>query len=320
MQNLELSYATQLTDITPLQNIPHLTFFACPNIQDFSRLSNKCQQSLLIGHSTLSDVSFLQNVLTVELYSCNQVVDVSPLHGIKNLRLIFCYNIEDISSLGNHHLLLIAECPSINRGFECFRSIRHATVCDLKVPDLGVFRDVKSLQITFYTTMESQFFLLKDIPELSFHIDSDRDGGYDISHLRNSRLSFYNDIIGISGNNFPSQLKHLKVNECKQIVKIIDEGKTSIFHHLQSLHISSCSIAHVNGLGDIPTLILERCFALHDISGLGRNRCLELRLCLKIRDVSSLTTVPVVMLWNCKGIVDYSCLSSVPRLKIVNIK
>ncbi len=99
----------------------------------------------------------------------------------------------------------------------------------------------------------------------------------------------------------------------------MNEGKTSIFHHLQSLHLRSCSIEHVNGLGDIPTVILVRCLSLHDISGLGRNRCVELKYCPMIRNVSSLATVPIVTVIgrNWKERIDFSCLSLVPRLKII---
>ncbi len=142
---------------------------------------------------------------------------------------------------------------------------------------------------------------------------------YDISQLRNIRLSIDGDIIRISESIFPSQLLHLKLEKCNQIVKIINEGKTSIFHHLQSLHITRCSIEHVNGLGDIPTVILENCVELHDISGLGRNRCVELKSCPKIRDVRSLATVPIVTIRYCGRIVDTSSLSSVARLKIIQL-
>ncbi len=134
------------------------------------------------------------------------------------------------------------------------------------------------------------------------------------------KLQFYKDIIKINDINFPSQLRYLILEECEQIVKIINDGKTSIFQHLQFLSIFGSSIEHVNGLGDIATLHLSSCYKLHDISGLGRNRCVELRYCPKILDVSSLVTVPIVTLKNCGGIVDYSCLSSVPRLKILSQK
>ncbi len=255
----------------------------------------------------------------MELYLCDQLVDVSPLYGIKNLLLMYCSSLQDISCLGNHYRLTISQCLSIKRGYECFRTVRHATLSELTVPDLSILRELKSLQIPYFSSMGDQLFLLKDIPELTLlsSSDSDEKEVFDISHFRNIRLSFQDDIIRISESRFPSQLAHLELENCDQIVKIINEGKTSIFHHLRSLHILSCLIEHVHGLGDIATIILESCLELCDISGLGRNRCVELRDCQKILDVSSLATVPIVTVRNCDGIVDYSCLSSVPRLKIV---
>ncbi len=52
---------------------------------------------------------------------------------------------------------------------------RHAMIIRTEVPDLSVFREVKSLVITLFNAMENQFYLLKDIPSLnllpSSHID-----------------------------------------------------------------------------------------------------------------------------------------------------
>lgn len=78
--------------------------------------------------------------------------------------------------------------------------------------------------------MGDQLFLLKDIPEFTLLSNSDSDGKEvcDISHLRNIRLSFHYDIIRINDSRFPSQLVHLELENCDQIVKIINEGKTSI--------------------------------------------------------------------------------------------
>ncbi len=320
LRRLKLSHAYQVTDITPLENIPHLSLINCPSIRDFSVLSSERQRFLSLERSSITDVSSLRNILTVEIIHSIKLIDVSPLHGIKNLLLHNCSSIQDISCLGNHHRLTISNCNSISRGYECFRTVRHAEVARNEVPDLTVFRDAKSLRITFFKSMESQLFLLRDIPDLSLISSFSHDKEvYDVSQVRNMRLSFQRDIIKIGDSNLPSQLLHLELVGCDdQIVKILNEGKTSIFHQLQSLHIKSCSIEHVNGLGEVPTLILENCLELHDISGLGRNRCVELRSCPKISDVSSLATVPIVTLKNCARLVDYSCLiSSVSRLKVV---
>ncbi len=166
MKKLELSRATRLTDITPLQYIPSLRFVDCANIRNFSILSSKRQQFVSIRQSTISNVSFLRNIQTVHLSFCHQITDVSPLYGIKTLFLTHCYSIRDISCLGNHYRLLIFSCRFIGRGYECFRSVRHAEIIGCEVPDLSVFREVKSLQISLSKSMEKQLFLLKDIPQL----------------------------------------------------------------------------------------------------------------------------------------------------------
>lgn len=213
LKRLQLSYAYELTDITPLQNVPHLSFKNCPNIRNFSILSNKTQEYLCIERSSISDVSFLRNMLTVELCSCDELVDVSPLRGIKNLSLYNCPSLQDISCLGNHHRLAIIDCHSIYRGFECFRTVRHAEVLGSEIPDLSVFRAAKSLEIEAFRSNESQLFFLRDIPDLVLGRISftDRNEVYDISHLRNIRLAYCCDIIGISYSHFPSQLLHLKM-------------------------------------------------------------------------------------------------------------
>ncbi len=208
------------------------------------------------------------------------------------LRIYSFSTLEDISSLGNHHRLVISDCISIKRGYECFRTVSHAEVFGLKVSDLSVFQEMKSLVLEPWESMESQLFYLKDISDLYLlpSSSSNRKEGYDVSHLRNIRLTFYDDFLTINDNSFYSQLLHLKLISCDQIVKIIHEGKaSSIFRHLQSLVISRCSIKH--GLGDIPTVTLQFCSELHDINGLGRNKSVELRSCGNIRDVTSLSTI-----------------------------
>ncbi len=320
LKELELYDVSALTDITPLQNIPHLSFSDCPNIQNFFILSSKKQKSLSLSQSKISDVSFLRNILTVKLSLCNHIIDVSPLHGIKNLYLYNCSGIKDISYLGNHHRLTIFYCSSIERGYECFRTVQHAGLKGFKVPDLTVFLKVKSLRISLSSSIDSQLFLLKDIPDLSVSaISIYQREVYDISHLRNSRLVIYEDFIKI-GDSVPSQLRHLELIHSDQILKIMNEGKISTWQHLQSLYISNCSIEHANGLGDIPSVTIQACLKLRDISSLGRNRYVALRTCSEIREVSSLATVPIVTIENCDGVIDYICLSAVPRLKIVKRK
>ncbi len=323
LNRLELGSASELTDITPLQNIPHLSFIACTNIRDFSVLNSSRQRSIRISISEVSDVAFCRNVHRLTLSECNNLIDISPLHGIYDLSLIACKNIEDISSLGNHHRLCLLHCRSIKKGFKCFEHIPNVKVNGCEIPDLSVFRYAKRLRVYLFPSMKDTLFELKDIPDLgvftsSFHAHDKE--LFEIKNLKNTRLTFDNDRININYDSFPSQLRRLKLENCFQIVKIINEEKTSIFRYLQTLHIRDCSIEHVNGLGDIPTIILQSCSELYDISGLGRNRCVEILYCPRLCYICSLTTVPLVTLIGCEGIRDYSCLSSVPRLKIIKPK
>ncbi len=200
-------------------------------------------------------------------------------------------------------------------GYECFRSVQHAVFHGSEISDLSAFQEVKSLELC----SKHHLFLLKNIPELTLVSSASygRKQVLDISHLTSIRITFDHDIIKIADSNLSSQLRYLKLINCDQFVKIVHGGKTSIFQHLQFLHITSSLIEHVNGLGDIPHLILQGCLKLRDIRSLGRNKCVELSYCPKIRDVRSLVTVPIVTIKNCIKIVDYSCLSSVPRLRIV---
>ncbi len=314
LKKLQLSEASQLTDITPLQNVPHLAFTNCPNIQDFSILNSSKQKRLELNFSVISNLSFFQNIHQLELYECNNVTDISPLYGIYHLTLYSCEGIEDISRLGNHHCLSIVQFTSIKKGFECFLTIPVVEVENLEIPDLSIFRYAKRLKIFIYPSINHQLSELKEISDLSlFSTSFNSSHGIDLFKFKSRRLTFILDIVIINSERiFPSQLRHLELINSVQILKIIDESKTSIFHQLQSLHIKSCWIEHVNGLGEVSTLILENCLELYDIRGLGRNRSVEIINCDKITNVSSLVNVPIVTLKDCHGILNYRCLSSVP--------
>ncbi len=90
---------------------------------------------------------------------------------------------------------------------------------------------VKSLKIDVFDSMESQLFLLKDIADLNLLSSRIHRIFHDICHLRHRRLTISHNFIRIGDNSFPSQLLHLKLIICPQFVKIVNEGKTSIFHH-----------------------------------------------------------------------------------------
>mmetsp|Transcript_11643 Transcript_11643/g.12566 ORF Transcript_11643/g.12566 Transcript_11643/m.12566 type:complete len:83 (-) Transcript_11643:383-631(-) len=65
------------------------------NISGLSHLKRLHLSAII--QSTITDVSFLRNIQTVELRMCNEIIDVSPLHFVKNLVISYCFGIKDIS-------------------------------------------------------------------------------------------------------------------------------------------------------------------------------------------------------------------------------
>ncbi len=68
--------------------------------------------------------------------------------------------------MGNHHRLTL-NCHSIDRGYECFRTVLHKKILRYELSDLSVFQETKSLEIEVFHSRESQLFFLKDIPDLT---------------------------------------------------------------------------------------------------------------------------------------------------------
>lgn len=136
---------------------------------------------------------------------------------------------------------------------------------------------------------------------------------------RNQKLEILPSSFPFSDFSFVSNLQHLSLTGRHEFSSLINEGKVSFFQQLQSLKIQNDNILQrVNGLGNIPTLIISHCLRLVDISGLGGNRRVRLQMCQEIQDVSSLATVPIVEIINCRYIKDCSSLPTVPRLKVIS--
>eukprot|EP01040_Poterioochromonas_malhamensis_P002319 gene2319-2465_t len=62
----EIFYATELWDITPLQNIPHVSLIGCDNIEDYSIFnSNKQEHLRLVNCPNLVNIESLKTSLKV---------------------------------------------------------------------------------------------------------------------------------------------------------------------------------------------------------------------------------------------------------------
>ncbi len=332
LKRLMISDADNLTDITPLQNIPFLNFMGCSELEDFSVLNCNKVEQLFLSFSCITDFSAFRNIRSVHISFSHEIEDVSLLYGVYDLSLINNEGLGDISSLGGHHRLRIERCGYHLQGYECLLGIPHVTLdrCDIK--DISVLRHAKTVHLT-RCQMEDvsplinvkkvslmncykiqNIFILKDNYELSFNDCGPIDIQWNNYRLKVHRTLKYTFL----EFSFIMNLKHLILSQRNEFTRLFHEGETSFFQNLQSLEIhhdsDHCS---VKGLGDIPSLTLSHCQNLRDISDLGRNRRVYLSDCPEIRDVQSLATVPVVKIEKCRHIQDYQCLPKVQRIKII---
>ncbi len=340
LSKLELVVIPLLTDITPLRDIPHLTFSGCHSVKDFSVLSGLKQKSLEIDDSVLTDVSSFRGIRYLTLNFCDQLEDVSPLKAVHSLTLFGCKRVKDISGLGDHHSLRISLCSYELVGYDSLLYIPHVQLNGCNISNLNVLKHAKTVSLVNCTEIIDVTPLnglksltiqgcpnignidsLRNIPDLSLVYKSEIP---DLRKLTNKRLHLqyitqdaFPHPIEADYFSFLKNIQELSLFQCDNIVELIDEGRVEYFQHLQSLSISSSMILkHVNGLGTIPRLYIYRCYNLRDISALGRNQYVRLHNCISIEDVSALATVPIVDIRYCWRLRDYSCLSKVQRLTV----
>lgn len=114
LSKLEISYSAQLEDISPLKNIPNLTFNSCQALSDLSMLcGDNCKVINFILCTRITDIHSLSNFRSVTLSCCPSLEDVSPLHGVYDVSISLCRCVKDISGLGGHHRLEISCCSYI---------------------------------------------------------------------------------------------------------------------------------------------------------------------------------------------------------------
>lgn len=346
LSKLELIVATELPDITPLKNIPHLTLSNCRKIEDYSMFNGSKQRFLRISDSSLlTNVKSFTGIRQLILHSCYQLEDISPLKGIYSLTISSCSRVKDISGLGNHHRLAIENCSYALRGYDSLYHIPHIRLNACNISDMKVLQYATSVsllqcsEITDVTPLKDLKFLvidfcyrimditsLSNIPDLTLVYQEEIPP---LNHLKNQKLflEYYNKAfiypIPVKDNlhyyQYLKNMKELIISYCDDIIQLLQEGYIEYFQHLSLLTIGNSQVLkHVNGLGDLPNLRILSCPNLSDINGLGgKNHYVELDSCEKIEDVSSLSRVPMVYIRYCKNIKDYDCLAKVERLKIL---
>ncbi len=323
----EIFYATELWDVTSLQNIPHVSLIGCDNIEDYSIFNGYKQESLqLVFCPNLMNVTSMKGIKKLVLKKCDNLVNISSLHGIDDLTISHCNNIRDISKLGNHQrFALHFPNPELIGYDDCLVNIPHVVLEKCNLTNATVLQYAKSVeliecnQITDTTPLKQVKCLIIQKTNLILGIE-EKITSKAVQQKLSERLTlnFLPDksYVRESGEIEELIISHTYINKNNTLSDLKQHLLT--FQSLYSLTLrDSMTLVNVYGLGDIPILRLIQCYVLNDITGLGRNRSVEIDYCPELQDARSLITVPLVTIKRCAKLNDISYLSVVHRLKVI---
>jgi len=106
-------YDCEIEDISCLKNVRDLTLRTCRHIRDVSSLGTGTIKKLYLGCMNIEDISTLGTIHTLIMDGL-PINDVSWLKNVHTLTISQCNLIDDISDLKNVHKLCLYDCPSIN--------------------------------------------------------------------------------------------------------------------------------------------------------------------------------------------------------------
>lgn len=339
LEALEISLRGAVTDISLLQNIKNLTVEYCWNVKSFNMFNADRQKTLkLIGCRKLTNVTNFRRIHCLSLHDCRNLKDISSLHGIHNLSVSACPQVKDISGLGDHKCLTISFCHYNLNGYDSLLHIPCVTLDRCDISNLSVLRyakkvtlkgcgelvDVSPIANARMVTVGSCLLTvdlspLRHVPELSYTFLSPPNPSLG-SIMTQAQLK--NHTLMLTSNNYDSLHDYSFLKNVRHLTfsgyflnKHLEELAPHVTN-LRSISFIGCPIFHLNGLGEIPILRVDRCQGVADVSALGRNHSVFLRECSELRVVDSLATVPVVTIIACRSIKSFESLKNVPRLKL----
>ena len=269
---VDLSYTKELTDITPLKDIPIVRLIGCSKLTNIEILSH-------IGHK--KDLS-------------EQMINT------KYLNLDWYYNTKDRNNINS--FINLADCIAIT-DFSSLQYIMHVDLagCDqITSADLIHFSYTKTLNL-------SGCNLITDVSMLSHLEGLNISRCYnitDVSHLSQLHtLKLHR--CRITDVSALGNVKNLDLSSCCNLTNVSALGNVEI------LVLSCCNnLTDVSALGNVKNLDLHGCDSLMDVSGLSNVRELNLNNCEHITDVSNLINVEKLYLLGCYSITDIPCFTA----------
>ncbi len=143
--------ASELTDLSPLSNIPKIKLSFLPKACDFSMFN---QSYLCISFCLeISLIESFRMIRKLEIINCPNIPDVSCLYGIYDLTLWALPKVKDISGLGGHHRIRLGIKNDDVRGYECLYNIPHVSL-SANLTDITMLRNAKTIQLIGFNDLE----------------------------------------------------------------------------------------------------------------------------------------------------------------------
>ncbi len=266
-----LSDLIQSSKLLVNELIIELNSFNVPNFPFFSRVQLLVLKSFP-SPIDLPRISEYVHLRSLKLDYCSQVLDVSSLGHIHDLSLISCHNITDISCLNHNHTISIQYCEKI---LDYSKSFKYSSIIEIS----------NNINLNF-------------IPINMKYLES----VISLKLLRHSN-SFIDPL--------PKSLRLLHLSW--------DRGITSLpLNSLRQVHLVACGLFDdLKNMENIQYIELDQLFSLQRVNGLGmKNRVVKIRRCSNITDFSPLKDNLNVEISNCKGLTLTPALFKVSNFEV----
>ena len=274
---VDLSYAKNLTDITPLDGIPIVKLYESFSLTKIYILSHNKDLSEQMIYTHYLDLNWY--------YSLNWYDHTEDRININSfINLAYCTAITDFSSLRGIMHIDLRGCTQITNAdlihFSYTKTLNLSSCC---ITDVSMLSHLEGLDI-------SMCYYITDVSHLS--------------KLHTIKLSYCR----ITDVSALGNVKNLDLSSCANLTDV------SALGNVNKLNLCGCdNLTDVSELGNVKELNLHGCECITDVSNLINVEKLDLSGCYYITDIPCFTA-KILDLSRCCGITDFSKLINVQKL------
>lgn len=300
LYELDLSFCSQLTDVSPLRHIHRLNLSRCVNVVD---------------------VCALANVYDLNLSGCIRVTDVSQLGRVHTLDLSRCPGITDISALAAVHTLYLYNCPNIEKGLDDLQTVHELHISRYNVIDLSQFGKIRKLCLSYcsrvitppdiITSASSPLTLPAPIIPTMMLFEPLPSLALNFQHMQELILDHCDTIDDLSAI---STIPVVSLNCCDKIESI------NSLHSVQKLTLLGCErISKIDflQLNQLKEIIISFCHGITEIECIGKQliKC-DFSYCDGLRKILIFNFLQCININDCSNLSDIMIYGKIGMLGI----